>query len=355
LGLGSDVRPLRANRNLSPRSWLALTFAVLIVVAGLSVAAVGLAAKAVTGYASATFGSPLLLQATGMPLHTVGKSYGGGVWLLPIDGEIGAYVRFLHAGENRVSVLAKGTPANGVWAEMVLVVDGHVAGAIQETNGQWNAYGWTLSVGAGVHQIAIRYVNDAVFGTQDRNLYVRSVAVSTAGAGAPPRVATHGEWVKSGVGATFGSPLLLQATGMPLHTVGKSYGGGVWLLPIDGEIGAYVRFLHAGENRVSVLAKGTPANGVWAEMVLVVDGHVAGAIQETNGQWNAYGWTLSVGAGVHQIAIRYVNDAVFGTQDRNLYVRSVAVSTAGAGAPPRVATHGEWVKSGVGATTSTHL
>jgi len=175
--------------------WLAVYAAIVLVASGISVAGISLAARAIGGTGGEAFGSPLLLKPSSLAIHTVGEASGGGDWFLPSQGELGEYLRFARAGDCRVGVLARGTAAGGVWPQLRLVVDDEVMAGVRETSGQWNASTWTVPLSAGVHKIAIRYVNDAVSGSEDRNLLVRALSVRVATGSAAPRVATRDDWM----------------------------------------------------------------------------------------------------------------------------------------------------------------
>ena len=182
-------------RAYSLRGWLAVYVAVVLVASGISVAGISLVASAIGGTSGKAFGSPLLLKASSLAIHTVGTASGGGDWFLPSQGELGEYLRFTRAGDCRIGVLAMGTAAGGVWPQLRLVVDGQVVDGVRETGGQWNASSWTVPLSAGVHKIAIRYVNDAVIGSEDRNLFVRTLSVRAVTGSAAPRVASRADWV----------------------------------------------------------------------------------------------------------------------------------------------------------------
>ena len=175
--------------------WLAVYAAVVLVASGISVAGISLVARAIGGTGGESFGPPLLLKPGSLAIHTVGQAPGGGDWFLPSQGELGEYLRFARAGDCRVGVLARGTAAGGVWPQLRLVVDDEVMAGVRETSGQWNASTWTVPLSAGVHKIAIRYVNDAVSGSEDRNLLVRALSVRVATGSAAPRVATRDDWM----------------------------------------------------------------------------------------------------------------------------------------------------------------
>ena len=76
----------------------------------------GMIGPSVTGLA-------LTIDATGARIHTVGSAVPG-AWNLFSNGEVSEYVQFPASGAYEVKVRAWGSPCQGVWPEMALLVDG---------------------------------------------------------------------------------------------------------------------------------------------------------------------------------------------------------------------------------------
>lgn len=135
-------------------------------------------------------GAELVVQASRAATRTEGGPMPGGEWNLWSNGQVGQPVRVPADGSYRVVIRAWGSPAANVWPQMGLVVDGRIAESLTVDRGQPADYRFETELAAGIHEIAAAFLNDAVIGQEDRNLYLdRLTIISPPGAAEPLPVA----------------------------------------------------------------------------------------------------------------------------------------------------------------------
>ncbi|MCU0962954.1 MAG: endo-1,4-beta-xylanase, partial [Pirellulaceae bacterium] len=79
-----------------------------------------------------------------------------------------------------------GSAAGGVWPEMALLVDGGVVHTATVDHADRRDCTFPTELTAGVHEIAVAFLNDALVGDEDRNLYIERITLrAPQGAGAP--------------------------------------------------------------------------------------------------------------------------------------------------------------------------
>jgi hypothetical protein len=113
----------------------------------------------------------LTLDAVKARIRTIGTAVAGG-WNLFSNGEVGDYIFFPAATDYQARVHAWGSPCQGIWPEMALLLDGEHVGQITVGDRQAKDYEFRLSVTAGAHTLAVAFLNDAMVGGEDRNLYL---------------------------------------------------------------------------------------------------------------------------------------------------------------------------------------
>jgi GH35 family endo-1,4-beta-xylanase len=126
----------------------------------------------------------LVIKAEDAAVRTEGGPEPGGGWNLWSNGRVGQAVRLAAAGRYQVIVRAWGSPAGGVWPEMALLVDGRAVKTVSVGGAQRADYRFDVELAAGIHEIAAAYLNDAVIGKEDRNLYLDRFTI-----GSPPGAA----------------------------------------------------------------------------------------------------------------------------------------------------------------------
>jgi len=141
------------------------------------------------------------------------------------------------------------------------------------------------------------------------------------------------------IAAVFGAtPLaaevVIRAEKAAIRTEGGPAAAGGWNLWSNGRVGQPIRVMAAGTYRVVLRAWGSPAAGVWPEMALMVDGRAVTTVSVGQAEAKDCSFEVDLAPGVHEIAAAFLNDAVVGREDRNLYLdRITIVSPQGAPDP----------------------
>jgi Ca-dependent carbohydrate-binding module xylan-binding len=120
----------------------------------------------------------LVIQAENAAIRTEGGPNPGGGWNLWSNGRVGQAVRIATSGSYEIDVQAWGSPAAGVWPEMALLVDGREVNKVTVGGAQRVKYHFDVELAAGIHEIAAAFLNDAVIGKEDRNLYLDRFKIS---------------------------------------------------------------------------------------------------------------------------------------------------------------------------------
>ena len=189
-------------------------------------------------------------------------------------------------------------------AQFTIEVDGQQIGGTQTStalhgSGQSQAFDLSGSWGAGQHQVAVDFLNDAYGGTAqtDRNLYVDSASFN--GVAASPGQLNL---------MSAGSQALTVGTPMPVPAVALGSGADTVMLGISED--------------------------AWrgdAQFTVSIDGRQVGGTQTTTavnaaGQDQIFNLSGDWGNGAHVVAVDFLNDAYGGSAqtDRNLYVDSAS-------------------------------
>ena len=128
----------------------------------------------------------LTIEAERATVKPVGMAIKEG-WNLYSNGQVGDYVRFADAGSYEVVVRAYGSPAKGVWPQMLLLVDGQGRGTATVDRKEFTDYPFKVDVKPGLHSIMVAFTNDAIIGGEDRNLCLDKIDIRPP-AGAPDPV-----------------------------------------------------------------------------------------------------------------------------------------------------------------------
>ena len=137
---------------------------------------------------------------------------------------------------------------------------------------------------------------------------------------------------------TARAELVIQAAKAATRTEGGLMPDGVWNLWGNGRVGQPIRIATAGTYQVVIRAWGSPAANVWPEMALMVDGRIAKSVTVGRDEPADYRFETELTAGIHEIAAAFLNDAVVGREDRNLYLDHLTIiPPAGAAEPVLVA------------------
>ena len=140
------------------------------------------------------------------------------------------------------------------------------------------------------------------------------------------------------VGAAEPPALVFEADKAAMKTEGgPNAGPGCWNLWSNGQVGQAIRCVTTGRFQVVVRAWGSVAGGVWPEMALRVDGLTIQTVSVTGTNHADYQFETELKAGVHEIAVAFLNDALIGKEDRNLYLERFTILPPKGTASPTLA------------------
>ena len=148
-----------------------------------------------------------------------------------------------------------------------------------------------------------------------------------------------------GVAASASADFVIEARTAAIHTEGGPYASGGWNLWSNGRVGQPLRFATAGTYGIVVRAWGSSAGGVWPEMALLVDGKAVKTVTVGRAERADYRFDVHLAAGAHEIAAGFLNDALIGKEDRNLYLERFTISPPPGAADPVLVAKQELVEA----------
>jgi len=114
-----------------------------------------------------------------MAIKTSGGSlFGAGDYAQFTNGSVGEVVAFPSAGTYQFQVVAYGSAAANVWPVMALQIDGSTIASVSVNSANPATYNFSASMSSGTHTVALAFTNDAFINGQDRNLFLRSMAIT---------------------------------------------------------------------------------------------------------------------------------------------------------------------------------
>jgi len=124
------------------------------------------------------------------------KTIGGiqeGLWNLWSNGELGDHVAFAKPGDYTIVLHAHGSPVKNVWPLAALFIDGRRRETISVDSAELKDYTFTVKADARAYRITVAFLNDAMEGGEDRNLYIERLRFSPAAGLPEPTIATDQE------------------------------------------------------------------------------------------------------------------------------------------------------------------
>jgi hypothetical protein len=227
---------------------------------------------------------------------------GGLCWNIWANGSISTTTSSLTAGTKTVTVVAHGDPAGGIWPTMEVRVDGTLVKTASVADDVWLPYSTSVSLGAGTHTIQVSYTNDGSVDGNDRNLLVDYATFTGQ---------SSQSWMTQAEAFT-------TKTAGGLVTSSGASGGQYWNLWANGYIENAMTVPSTGTHDVEVVARGDVAGGVWPTMKVWVDGVLIRTQTVSVTAWTSYRTPYSLSAGTHTLRVEFTNDAIVGTEDRNL-------------------------------------
>jgi len=130
-------------------------------------------------------------------VRTEGGPLSDGGWNLWTGGRVGQPVQITDAGTYQVVVRAFGSPAAEVWPRMALLVDGRAVRTVIVDRTTWTDYRFEVELPAGVCELAVSFMNDAVVGDEDRNLYLDRFTIKPPPGAADATPVGIEEWARA--------------------------------------------------------------------------------------------------------------------------------------------------------------
>lgn len=227
---------------------------------------------------------------------------GGKCWNIWSNGSISTTTSsLLTSGVKQVTVKAKGDPADGVWPKMRVKVDGATVMDLTVSRDTWGAYSAAVTLGTGTHTVEVSFTNDANVSGDDRNLLVDYADIDPASQ----------TWREE-------AELFPTKTAGGECTTTTGSGGKCWNLWSNGYIETTMNAPYTSQHEVHVAARGRVAGGVWPIMEVSIDGTVVLTQSVSSTSWTTYKIRRTLSGGSHTLRIRFTNDAVVGSEDRNL-------------------------------------
>lgn len=243
------------------------------------------------------------------------KSTGGattGGWNLWSNGSL-TTTRQFYAGSTTITVHAAGQVAGGVWPRMTVSVGGSVIGTTNVTSTSYAPYSFSFAATDGAKEIRVAFDNDALVGTEDRNLLVDKVVVGCPGTVTPPPPPPPAPTCTN---QTFEAESMMKSTG------GAMAGG--WNLYSNGYVATNATFA-GGPTSIVVSAGGVLAQRQYAHFYVTVGGTRIGDAYTTSSTFRDYTFAYDGAAGTKEIRVTYDNDISGKKGDRNLYLDKVSV------------------------------
>jgi GH35 family endo-1,4-beta-xylanase len=136
----------------------------------------------------------LTINATSASIQQVAGS--GNLY---VNGELAEYVNFSSPGTYSVVIRAKGSSAGGVAPLMGVSLDGVSTSVVSVSNSSTFAdFSFSLNVLAGVHTLGASFQNDALIGSEDRNIYLQQIVITPPAGGIEPQLSTQSAWLGAG-------------------------------------------------------------------------------------------------------------------------------------------------------------
>jgi hypothetical protein len=277
-----------------------------------------------------------------------------------------ARVRFAAPADGTylIRVQARGTKCEGVYAIAVVSVDRRPIGMVA-TGEQWEGRTLPTQLSAGEHEIEVRFINDRNAPPEDRNFYLREVAVGLAPPNMPqvvqiasgPCVAALPlgkgmvvvnflRWdteennankaqrffaaLLTGVGADFRDEFGVAydiTEFKPMEGLAHySASAGIARLGSSGWIEGQIEVPTTGDYLLRIEAGGTKAAGEYPQVAVSVDGQEVATVNLTGEGWRYYSVRTRLEAGQHTLRLLFTNDYYKPPEDRNLMLRGLTLA-----------------------------
>jgi uncharacterized protein YndB with AHSA1/START domain len=229
-------------------------------------------------------------------------------WNLQDDGYCQTPLTVDNDGTHRFRIRALGDPADGShWPYMEAWIDGTLVKNWTVDSSDWKTYTTKVDLSEGAHNLEIRYTNNHAYNGDDNDLLLDAAYLDERHI---VRWVEQAEAMNCDVGDD--------------EPDSKASSDSYWNLWTEGSC-QDTASVDEATNELRVIARGEPANGQWPYMEAYVNGNLIANRTVNHDYWEKYTIPLSVGAGSHDVEIRFTNDAYTDTEDRNLHVDVVSM------------------------------
>lgn len=266
-------------------------------------------------------------------------------------------------GTYNFGLSARGTPVGGVYPIVEVYLDGKKVGILYIGSERRGIYTCSFTAEKGKHKLGIAFTNDAWAPPEDRNLWVESFLLAEAkgkdqgeALTSPPALVSLSlgkgrlvlsaiRWDEPPVGNRLKArrfiSCLLTALGGRFAPLGKvsslkaekfkpageypflRWEAGYIVMATNATVESEIEVARAGQYRITVWARGTPAEGVYPIVLLEVNGKEIGRIECKGEDWSPHSIIADLPSGKHIFRISFINDLWRPPEDRNLWLSQV--------------------------------
>ena len=270
-----------------------------------------------------------------------------------------AEMDFAAGGQYAIGAIMKGTPLEGIYPMVNVLVDGHRRATMAAAGKEWATSWCGVAMDAGRHRVGLRFINDKsnTATREDRNLWIKQLQTAPTGTLKSPQLLSPAALVKASLGkglvlvdqvrweADAGGDKGGRYLSNLLTNLGVGFGrpsqgvriGGDQFTPTRKSPGLQARngkaymgtngnmvtrqtFAKSGRYQFRIRASGTPAEGKLPNVALFVDGKRVGNADLVRTTWHTLVLEAEVSAGEHEIGMSLTNDLYRPPEDRNLQV-----------------------------------
>lgn len=265
------------------------------------------------------------------------------------------------SGMHLFGLIARGTPVKEIFPLVTVFLDGRRIGTLNVGKRETDTFTFPFRAEAGSHQLTIAYTNDLFSPPEDRNLYVQSYFISPISTNAnvellttPPTLASVAlgkgrlvldaiHWDDAGRNAPRAQHFIASLlTALGAHFQGRANisaveaetltpmanfkffekQGDVISMPTNGYVEGPIRFATGGRYRIGIVAKGTPADGIYPIVALQLDNRIIGQVEIKSDGYSTHYIVADLPAGTVNLRLRFTNDLWRPEkgEDRNLWV-----------------------------------
>jgi hypothetical protein len=134
-------------------------------------------------------------------------------------------------------------------------------------------------------------------------------------------------WSMSSQATTISIPSTTNIARFEVKSGATVLGNGSLALYSNKSIKNPVQFVAGKTYKFSIAASGTPADGVYPQLRVAIDGYIIKTINLTTTAVKTYTFNTKVTkGGTRTLALSFVNDRSTATQDRNLFLKTLAIA-----------------------------